>query len=114
MLVFGKDKLLDFTYIDDTVNGILLGIKNFKKAKNEVYNIASGKGITLLKVAQLLKKQLNSNSKIIIKQNRTGEVVKFVADINKAGKKFGYNPETNISKGLKKSIKWYNANHLWN
>ena len=33
LLVFGKEKLLDFTYIDDCVGGVILGIKNFGKIK---------------------------------------------------------------------------------
>ena len=45
--------------------------------------------------------------KIIIKENRTGEVIKFIADISKAKQKLGYKPETDIIEGLKSSIQWY-------
>ncbi|MBN2087479.1 NAD-dependent epimerase/dehydratase family protein [Candidatus Peregrinibacteria bacterium] len=107
MTVFGDEKLLDFTYIDDTVNGVMLSIEKFNEVKNEVFNISCGKGSTILEVAEMTKKLMNSNNNIILKENRTGEVVKFIADITKAKEKLGYNPQTSIEDGLKKSIEWY-------
>src|SRR3989344_6892372 len=81
--VFGKNKVLDFTYIDDCVNGIFLCIKKFHQEKNNIFNIAFGRGIKLIDVAKMIKKDLKSKSKITLKPNRTGEVVEYVADISK-------------------------------
>lgn len=107
VVIFGKDKLLDFTYIDDCVNGIIKCVKNFKKAKNNTINIAAGRGETLLGVAKIIKKIMGSKSKITIGKNRTGEVVKYVADITLARKLLGYKPEFSIDDGLNMSIDWY-------
>lgn len=107
LVIYGKDKLLDFTYIDDAVNGILLSIKKFEKAKNNVFNIASGKGTKILDVAKLIIKNLNSKSKIIIKENRKGEVIKYIANINKAKKFLDYQPKIAIKEGIIRSIDWY-------
>lgn len=109
-VVFGKDKILDFTYIDDAVEGVIKVIKRFNKVKNNIFNIATGKGTKILFVAQLIKKFLNSKSRIIIKQNRPGEVIKYIADISKAKKLLNYEPRTDIIEGIKKSIEWYNRN----
>ncbi len=105
--IYGKNKLLDFTYIDDCVEGIIKGIERFSYAKNNTFNIASGKGEKLIKVARLLKKSLNSKSKIFIKQSRQGEVIQFIADISKAKRLFNYIPKININRGVKLSTKWY-------
>ncbi|MCF7795431.1 NAD-dependent epimerase/dehydratase family protein, partial [Patescibacteria group bacterium] len=110
LTVYGKEKLLDFTYIDDTVNGILLSIQKFNQIKNNVFNLAYGEGTSILEVAQLIKDLLKSKNKIKIKKNRTGEVVKYIADISKAQEKIGYNPQTDIFEGVKKSIDWYSKN----
>jgi UDP-glucose 4-epimerase len=110
LVVFGKDKILDFTYIDDAVEGVIKVIKGFNKVKNNIFNIATGKGTKILFVAQLIKKFLNSKSRIIIKQNRPGEVVKYRADISKAKKLLNYEPRTDIIEGIKKTIEWYNRN----
>jgi dTDP-D-glucose 4,6-dehydratase len=50
---------------------------------------------------------MDGKNKIVIKENRTGEVVKFVADISKVKRKLSYEPQTAIDKGIKKTIKWY-------
>jgi len=107
LTVFGKDKLLDFTYVDDTVAGILLCLEKFDIAKNEVYNIANGKGVTILEVAEFIKNLTGSVSKIRLGENRPGEVVKYIADISKAKKILGFNPKVSIDEGLRKSIEWY-------
>lgn len=113
--VFGKEKLLDFTYIDDTVAGILRSVKKFDIIKNDVFNLAYGEGTSILEVANLIKNLLKSESKIIIQENRTGEVVKYIADITKARKTMGYNPQTTATEGIKKAVAWYRANSttLW-
>ena len=50
---------------------------------------------------------MNSKNKIVIKENRAGEVMKFIADISKAKKKFSYEPKITIDEGVRKSIQWY-------
>ena len=107
LIVYGKEKLLDFTYIDDVVSGILKCIENFNDVKNDVFNIASGKGVSIIELAQLIQKYMKSKSKIVIKESRTGEVEKFIANISKAKRELGYEPQTTISEGIKKSIRWY-------
>lgn len=110
LIVYGKEKLLDFTYIDDTVSGVLKCIEKFDQVKNEVFNLASGKGVSIIEVAQLIQKYLNNKSKITIKENRTGEVVKFIADISKTKEKLGYEPKIMIDSGIEKTVKWYKIN----
>jgi UDP-glucose 4-epimerase len=107
LIIYGKDKLLDFTYIDDTVNGTIRCIKSFDQAKNNVYNIASGSGTTIVYVAKLIQRYMGASNKIIIKDNRTGEVVKCIADISKAEKVLGYKPTITVEDGIKYSIQWY-------
>jgi len=110
--IFGKDKLLDFTYIDDCVAGIMVAITNFATTKNDTYNLGAGQGLTIIEVAEIIKEALKSQSQIIIQENRAGEVVKFIADITKAQQKLGYQPKTFIKDGLAKSIAWYQQNPL--
>ncbi|MBD3238459.1 MAG: NAD-dependent epimerase/dehydratase family protein [Candidatus Moranbacteria bacterium] len=105
--IFGKGKVLDFTYIHDCVSGIIKCINNFNKAKNDIYNLAFGKGNSILKVANIIRKELNSKSKIRIKKNRTGEVVRYIANIDKAKRKLGYSPKHTIEQGVKKTVHWY-------
>ncbi len=107
LLVFGKDKCLDFTYIDDTVDGITKAIENFEKAKNRTYNLAFGEGTTIVHLAERVKELLGSSSEINIGASRTGEVVRYIADITRARETFGYDPKTSFEEGIQKSVEWY-------
>ena len=104
------DKLLDFVHIDDTADGIILCLEKFDKARNEIFNIAYGKGTSLLKIAELVKGFLNGNNKIIIKQSKPGEVVKSISDISKARKELCFSPRIGLEKGIEKAIKWHEEN----
>lgn len=110
MTVFGKDKCLDFTYIDDAVRGVILVLEKLDDVKGETFNIAYGEGTTIVHVAETMKELLGSSSEIEITDNRTGEVIKYVADISKAKKLLGYDPKTPFEEGIKKSVEWYEAN----
>ena len=107
MTIFGKEKCLDFTYIDDTVGGIIAGIDKFETAKNDTYNLATGEGETIIKLAEDIKRLTDSSSKVTLGESRTGEVIRYVADISKARKKLGYEPKTSFEEGVKKAVEWY-------
>jgi UDP-glucose 4-epimerase len=108
--VFGKEKCLDFTYIDDAVHGILCAVEKFDTAKNDVYNIAFGQGTTLLQLAEDVKRLLKSSSTIKVGAPRTGEVIRYIADIAKAKKVLGYKPTTPFSAGVENAVAWYTEN----
>ncbi len=53
---------------------------------------------------------MNGNNKIIIKENRRGEITKFVADISKAKNRINFEPKNSIKQGIRKTVKWYEEN----
>jgi UDP-glucose 4-epimerase len=106
MVVYGRDKLLDFTYIDDAISGIVKCIERFDEVKNDVFNIASGTSVSITEVAQLIKNLIGAKNEIAVKDNRKGEVVRFAADISKARLKLSYVPKISISEGINKAVEW--------
>jgi UDP-glucose 4-epimerase len=109
--IFGEKKSLDFTYIDDTVEGIILALEKFEQVKNDTYNIAFGRAETIVELAELIKKLTGSTSPLTIKPSRTGEVTSYTADISKARKKVGFDPKVSFEEGVKKAVEWYGAHH---
>ncbi|MCL4325273.1 MAG: NAD-dependent epimerase/dehydratase family protein [Candidatus Thermoplasmatota archaeon] len=104
--LYGKKKLIDFVYIDDVVDS-LIKIMN-SDIENEVFNIGSGKGYSLMDLINLLDKIIKpSKTDIHIESERTGEIQRFIADISKAKKILGWSPKTSLENGLKKTVKWY-------
>jgi len=110
LTVFGKEKCLDFTYIDDAVNGVILGIEKWDTAKNGTYNIAFGEGTTILHLADRIKEILESESEIEVTESRTGEVTHYIASIKNAKETLGYDPKVSFEEGITKSMEWYKAN----
>ena len=110
LAIFGREKCLDFTYIDDTVDGITKAIGKFDDIKNGVYNLAFGEGTTIVHLAERMKELIGSTSELKIGEARTGEVTRYIADISKAKQAFGYAPKTSFEEGIKKSVEWYDAN----
>ena len=110
LIVFGEEKSLDFTYIDDTANGLILALDKFEAAKNETINLAFGEATSIMQLAEVIKNLLGSQSEIRVEKNRPGEVVQYIADISKAKKLLGYDPKTPFEEGIKMTVGWYKSN----
>lgn len=105
--IFGKDKCLDFTFVDDAVDGVIKALEKFDDVKNDTYNLAFGEGNTILKLAEMIITLTGSKSTIELGSSRTGEVIRYVADITKAKKAFGYDPKTPFAEGVERAVEWY-------
>ena len=115
LTIFGEDKTLDFTYVDDCVSGTISGIEKIHSGelKNKTINLAFGEGKTLIQLAQMIGQELDIKPKMIVEDSRVGEVTHYVADISKAKKYLDYNPATNLNNGIKKAIKWQREYYGW-
>lgn len=105
--VFGDQKCLDFTYIDDAVDGILRVLDAGNRSHNETFNIAFGEGTTLTHVAERVKALTASTSTVHTGSSRTGEVIRYIADIGKARETLGFDPQTPFDTGIEKAVEWY-------
>jgi nucleoside-diphosphate-sugar epimerase len=112
LTVYGKDKLLDFTYIDDAVHGVLQTLARWDQARNDVYNLAFGEGTPILAVAEAVRARLGGQNRIVMGENRPGEVVRYVADITKAREKLRYQPRVAFPEGIERAVQWYEE-HLY-
>ena len=110
IVVYGKEKTLDFTYIDDCVDGVVSAIRQFSRVAGQTFNLGYGKDVSLVYVAQKLSMLFNARSRINVSENRTGEVWKFRANISKAKKYLVYQPKIGIDEGLIKTVAWYQIN----
>ncbi len=107
LTVYGEGKVLDFTYIDDCVDGILRVFGQFNKSGGTTFNIASGRGTSLVELAETIVDRVDSDVRVTVEPNRTGEVGRYVADISKARKILGYEPEDTLLEGIDATIDWY-------
>jgi UDP-glucose 4-epimerase len=114
--VYGEKKVLDFTYIDDCVDGICRGINLLlsEKAVNHTINLAYGQGNSLIKMAEYIAETLSTKLEIRIEPAHVGEVTHYIADISKARRLLGYEPRTPLHDGIRNAVTWsmeWWANH---
>jgi UDP-glucose 4-epimerase len=108
--VFGGDqKVLDFTYIDDCVDGIARGVYALadSHAANETINLAYGQGNTLVRAAELIAQELGVEPNVTIAPSLLGEVTHYVADVRKARDVLGWTPQTPLDEGIPKAVGWF-------
>ena len=106
--IFGADKTLDFTYVDDCIDGVYRGIDllvNGREA-NHTINLAYGQGNSLITMAEAIGAELGIQPDINIQPSRVGEVTHYVANIGKARALLGYSPQTPLRDGIHKAVTW--------
>ncbi|MCD2200484.1 NAD-dependent epimerase/dehydratase family protein [Halobacterium sp. KA-4] len=114
LTIYGNEKVLDFTYIEDCVDGIYKVLDNFSKSQGMTFNIASGEGASLVDLAEIVVDKVGADSAIHVEPSRTGEIARYVADISKAQKVLGYQPSFSFEEGIEETVNWYiNNDHLF-
>lgn len=115
IVVFGREKILDFTYVDDCVAGIVRAIDRVVggHVRNQTINLACGQGNTLSDVVNIVSLALRKTPVVTYEPTRPGEVTRYVADISKARALLGYDPQTPLSAGLPKAMQWYEQSGLF-
>ena len=105
----GNDKTLDFTYVDDCVDGIALGVEALVEGRvvNHTINLAFGQGNTLIRAAELIAAELGAEPRLTVAPSLLGEVTHYVADITKARTLLAWEPEVPLEEGLKRSVAWF-------
>jgi len=104
----GSDKL-DFTYIEDLVEGLTLVVEN-KKSLNETFNLTYGESRSIGELAGILKEHFEGiNINYTPKDSLTPD--RGTLNIDKARDLIGYNPKNPIDIGYPKYIEWYK--NLW-
>ncbi|PDW02151.1 NAD-dependent epimerase/dehydratase family protein [Candidatus Viridilinea mediisalina] len=107
--VFGKDKILDFTYVDDCVDGIIRGMQRLLAGEvcNQTINLAYGQGNSLVHMAELVGAALEREPDIIVAPaKRLGEVTYYVADLSLARDLLGYSPHVPLAEGIRRAVAW--------
>jgi UDP-glucose 4-epimerase len=105
----GSEKVLDFTYIDDCVDGIARGIDALAHGRvaNETVNLAYGQGNTLVRAAELIAAALEVEPQIAYASSLLGEVTHYVADIRKARELLEWQPATPLERGIPRAVDWF-------
>jgi len=107
--IFGEDKVLDFTYVDDCVDGIARGVLALGEGRvaNQTINLAFGQGNTLVRAADLIASELGVDAQVTIEPSLLGEVTHYVADVTKARTLLDWHPATPLADGIPQAVAWF-------
>jgi len=128
-VVFGDGlQLRDFVHVKDVVRAHILAVEN-DKSIGEVFNIGSGEGISIRRLAEILLELSDKKLEILYdnpeegtaskyqpeRVRLKGELKNFVLSINKAKKLLNWQPTINFRDGLIEEIEWLIRNkNRWN
>ena len=100
----------DFTFVEDIVDGTLrMGV--VKEAVGEAINLASETETRVIDLANWINEMTGNDAGVLFKPRRDWDkVVRRRASIEKARKLLGYEPKTDMKKGLKRVYDWFREN----
>lgn len=100
----------DFTYIDNVIEANLKACLAPSQAAGEAFNIGAGGREYLIDVYHHLCDALGTQTEPDFGPDRKGDIKDSNADISKARKLLGYDPEFDFDKGIHLAIGWYKEN----
>lgn len=100
----------DFTYIENVIEANLKSCLAPQEAAGQAFNIAFGGREYLIDIYHTISDALGKNIEPKYGSDRKGDIKHSNADISKAKKKLGFDPQYSFSVGLRESIEWYKAN----
>jgi UDP-glucose 4-epimerase len=107
--VFGDGlQTRDFTSVRDVVRALLLASEK-PGIGGQVFNIGTGRGISLLDLLAALNRLLGTSVQPQHAAPRIGDIRHSRADIQRAREELGYEPAVSFEQGLAETLDWYRS-----
>jgi nucleoside-diphosphate-sugar epimerase len=102
----GSDRL-DFTYIDDVVNGVISIINN-ENSRNQIFNLTYGSSRSISEMIKILRDHVPG---ITVKNTPRDRLMpaRGTLSMEKAKRLLGFEPQFPIEKGFPRYIEWYKS-----
>lgn len=101
----------DFIYVKDTVRGILLAYEK-EESRGMIINLGSGKEMTMNSLLQGICSYMGYTGEWDHKEERTSDVRNLCANIDRAKKVLGFEPQMSFEDGIKETLNWYMKNDI--
>ena len=110
--VNGPDEVLDFTYVEDTAQGIVLAA-TLDRANGNIYNITrSEQRQWNLKDAAELAIKIAGQGSLEVAPRDLSFPKRGRLDISRAVRELGYTPQVNVEQGFQRYYDWYSQNPI--
>ena len=109
VVLWGSGKpLREFMHVDDLAEGLLFLMENY--SDYEHINIGTGKEISIIEFANIIKKIAGWHGIIKFDKNYPDGMARKVMDINKISK-LGWTSKIELKVGLEQAYKWFSNNY---
>lgn len=98
----------DFTYIDNAVDANLLAMTT-PGVGGEMCNVACGERFSLNELVQRLGAIIGKTPLVRYEARRAGDVQHSLADISRARRVLGYDPQISFEEGLKRTVEFFRS-----
>jgi len=103
LTIFGDgSQTRDFVHVNDVVSAIILSIDS---SNFGLYNVATGKSVTILDLAHLLIEQSKKKLDVVFEEQQKGDIKFSHASISKINQNLAFSPRYTITEGIKSLIK---------
>ena len=106
----GKQSSRDYTYLEDIARGVIAGLKPLKY---EVINLGSDSPIVLIDTIRLIEELVGKKAELSHQPFHPADVRATWANIQKAEKRLGWQPQVTFREGITALVEWYQANREW-
>jgi nucleoside-diphosphate-sugar epimerase len=99
-----------FTYLDDIARGTILGLKPLGY---EVINLGGHEIASINRLIDMFEQRLGQKARIKYIPFHPADVLENVADVNKAGRLLGWEPQFGLEEGVTRLVNWYLEERVW-
>ena len=101
----------EFLFVDDLAHAVIYALEN--KLSEYLYNVGSGKDITIKELAETVQEAVGHKGEIIWDSSKPDGTARKLMDVSKM-KAMGWTYATELDKGIEKTYKWFlkNINNL--
>lgn len=99
-----------FTYVDDIAIGTILGLT---PVGYEIINLGGHETVRIIDLVHQFEEMIGKKAQVVFHPRHPADVLDNWADVNKAGKILGWEPQVSLSAGVSKTIDWYREERSW-
>ncbi|MGZ6347278.1 MAG: NAD-dependent epimerase/dehydratase family protein, partial [Anaerolineales bacterium] len=99
-----------FTFLDDIARGTILALKPMGF---EIINLGGHETITINQMISMLEELTGNKAKVMRQPAHRADILANWADISKAKRLLGWEPQMELVDGMKCNVDWYRAEQGW-
>jgi UDP-glucuronate 4-epimerase len=95
----------DYTYIDDIVAGVVAAVD--ADLAYEIVNLGNSQTVMLRDFIEIVEELVGRKANVVPMPPQPGDVPRTYADVSKARRLLGYDPQTPFVEGMARFVEWY-------